>query len=116
MHRVHRYNNVRIFRTTRASPRYRKGAQSMPRLLHYVSGVRFIVDPFDHRLWHFTIRGKRYQLRERSGGYMLQDDDDAPLGRFTDWGAAVAAAREHMHAAVTERIPVIPPHLRRGAI
>ncbi len=74
----------------------------MPRLLRYVSGVRLIADPYDLRLWHFAIRGKRYDLHARGG---------APLGRYSDWTQAVAFAREHAHTAITERIPTIPTRL-----
>jgi len=84
----------------------------MPHLLHYVSGVRLIVDPYDHRLWNFTIHGKRYNLRARGGSFVLRTDAGDPLGSFTDWSKAVAAAREHAHTAITDRLPVIP--LRAG--
>ena len=86
----------------------------MPRLLRYVSGVRLIADPYDLRLWHFVIRGKRYDLHARGGSFLLEEDGGAPLGRFSDWTHAVAHAREHAHSAITERIPTVPP--RMGAI
>ncbi len=83
----------------------------MPRLLRYVSGVRLIADPYDLRLWHFAIRGKRYDLHARGGTFVLKEDGGAPLGRYSDWTHAVAYAREHAHTAITERIPTIPPHM-----
>ena len=79
----------------------------MPRLLHYVAGVRLVVDPYDHRLWHFAMLGKRYTLRDRGGTAALQTDEGMPLGTFHDWSRAVATAREHAHTASTERIPII---------
>ena len=45
----------------------------------------------------------------------IATDDGTLIGRFTDWSRAIASAREHVHAAATERLPVIPPHLRAGA-
>ena len=86
----------------------------MPRLLRYVSGVRLIADPYDLRLWHFAIRGKRYDLHARGGSFLLKEADGAPLGRFSDWSPAVAHAREHASTAITERIQTIPP--RMGAL
>lgn len=86
----------------------------MQRLLRYVSGVRLIADPYDLRLWHFAIRGKRYDLYARGGSFLLKEDGGAPLGRFSDWAPAVAHAREHAHTAITERIQTIPP--RMGAL
>ncbi|MDQ6601377.1 MAG: hypothetical protein M3176_05155 [Chloroflexota bacterium] len=86
----------------------------MPRLLHYVSGVRLIVDPYDHRLWHFAIRSKRYDLQTRGGSYILRTDDGVLLGRFQDLDKAIQGAREHAHSAATERIPLIAP--RFGAV
>ena len=84
----------------------------MPRLLRYVSGVRLIADPYDLRLWHFTISGKRYDVHTRSGSFLLQADDGTPLGRFYDWAQAIACAHERAHEAVTERLPVISPYTR----
>lgn len=84
----------------------------MPRLLRYVSGVRLIADPYDLRLWHFTIGGNRYRLHARNGSYLLQTDDGAPLGRFHDWSPAVARAHERTHEAGTESLPVISPYTR----
>ena len=81
----------------------------MPRLLQYVSGIRLTVDRYDHRLWHFMIQRRRYDLRERGGSYVVQAEDGTKLGTFDDWSKAVASAREHAHRAITERIPVIPP-------
>ncbi len=86
----------------------------MPRLLHYVSGVRLTVDPYDSRYWHFTISGKRYNLRSRGGGFVLHADDDTILGRYEDWSKAVAFAREHAHTANTERLPIITPYTRQS--
>lgn len=83
----------------------------MPRLLRYVSGVRLIADPYDLRLWHFAIRGKRYDLHARGGTFILKEDGGAPLGRYSDWTDAVAYAREHAHTAITERIQTIPPRI-----
>ena len=79
----------------------------MPRLLQYVSGVRLIVDPYDHRLWHFTVQGKRYDLRARGGSYVLRTETGEPLGTFNDLNRAVERSREHVHAAATERIPIL---------
>lgn len=79
----------------------------MPRLLRYVSGVRLIADPYDLRLWHFAIRGKRYDLHARGGSFLLKEADGMLLGRFSDWAQAVAHANEHAHTAITERIPMI---------
>lgn len=84
----------------------------MPRLLRYVSGVRLIADPYDLRLWHFTISGKRFNLHARGGSFLLQADDGAPLGRFHDWSQAVACAHERAHDAATEPLPVISPYTR----
>lgn len=83
----------------------------MPRLLRYVSGVRLIADPYDLRLWHFAIRGKRYDLHARGGTFILKEEGGAPLGRYSDWTDAVAYAREHAHTAITERIQTIPPRM-----
>ncbi|MDQ2786934.1 MAG: hypothetical protein M3Y58_18240 [Chloroflexota bacterium] len=83
----------------------------MPRLLRYVSGVRLIADPYDLRLWHFAIRGKRYDLHARGGTFVLKEEGGTPLGRYSDWTDAVAYAREHAHTANTERMPTIPPRI-----
>ncbi len=83
----------------------------MPRLLRYVSGVRLIADPYDLRLWHFAIRGKRYDLHARGGTFILKEDGGAPLGRYSDWTDAIAYAREHAHTAITERMPTVPPYM-----
>ena len=83
----------------------------MPRLLRYVSGVRLIADPYDLRLWHFTIRGKRYDLHARGGSFLLKEEGGGPIGRYSDWTHAVAYAREHAHTAITERIPTIPARM-----
>jgi hypothetical protein len=99
----------------RTIPMKMKGSLPMPRMLQYVSGVRLIIDLYDSRLWHFTIHGKRYDLRARGGAFTLHADDGTLLGRFHDWSPAVAHAREHAHTAATERLPVIPPHLRATA-
>jgi len=96
----------------RASRLDTKGTLPMPRLLQYVSGVRLVVDVYDHRLWHFTIRGRRFDLRERGGSYVLQTDDGTKLGSFDDWDRAIVIARDHAHRAITERIPVIAPVAR----
>ncbi len=84
----------------------------MARQLHYVSGVRLIVDPYDIRLWHFTMQGKRYDVRTKGGAFLLSTDDGTLLGRYTDWSRAIAGAREHAHSAATERLPAIPAHMR----
>ena len=84
----------------------------MPRLLRYVSGVRLVADPYDLRLWHFTINGKRYNLTTRGGAFLLHTDDGASLGRFQDWSQAVACANERTHDAATERLPIISPYTR----
>ncbi|GEM_PF-3983176 len=88
----------------------------MPRLLHYVSGVRLTVDPYDHRLWHFVIRGKRYDVQTRGGSYILRSDDGLMVGRFLDLSKAVQGAREHAHSATTERLPIIAPRIGVGRI
>ncbi|MHB8648460.1 MAG: hypothetical protein ACYDAR_21980 [Thermomicrobiales bacterium] len=88
----------------------------MQRLLHYVSGVRLIVDPYDHRLWHFVIRGKRYDVQTRAGSYILRSDDGVMVGRFLDLSKAVQGAREHAHAAPTERFPIIAPRISGGRV
>ncbi len=84
----------------------------MPRLLRYVSGVRLIADPYDLRLWHFTISGKRYNVQTRGGSFVLHADDGTPLGRFHDWSQAIACADARAHEATTERLPVISPYTR----
>jgi hypothetical protein len=85
----------------------------MPRLLRYVSGVRLVADPYDLRLWHFTISGKRYNLQAaRGGSFLLQADDGTALGRFQDWSQAVACANERAHDSATERLPIISPYTR----
>jgi hypothetical protein len=35
------------------------------------------------------------------------------LGTFHDWSRAIDTAREHAHAAATERIPVVTPGMAR---
>jgi hypothetical protein len=85
----------------------------MPRLLRYVSGVRLIADPYDLRLWHFTISGKRYNLlAARGGSFLLHADDGTPMGRYHDWAQAVAFANERAHDSATERLPIISPYTR----
>ncbi len=81
----------------------------MARLLHYVSGIRLMADAYDPRLWRFSIHRKRYLLRSRGGTFVLQTEDGTAVGTFRDWNAAVAEAREHAHAASTDRIPLIIP-------
>jgi hypothetical protein len=83
----------------------------VPRLLHYVAGIRLVIDPYDHRLWRFAMHGKRYTLRDRGGSAVLQTEDGAPLGTFHDWSRAIATAREHAHTATTEQIPIIAAKL-----
>jgi len=117
MNGVHRFIIVRNLRIDerRVLIAHERG-HAMPRLLHYVSGVRLIIDPYDHRLWHFVIRGKRYALQTRGGSYILRSDDGVSLGRFVDVSKAIQGAREHAHSAATDRIPLVAPRISVGRV
>lgn len=104
---LHRFMNVWILRTICIGQSPMKWGLDMPRLLHYVAGVRLIVDPYDHHLWNFTIRSRRYHLRARGGTFVLRTDDGTLLGTYNDWNLAIAAAKEYAHKAITEPIPIV---------
>lgn len=88
----------------------------MPGQLHYVASVRLIADPYDRWLWHFSIMGKRYDLRARAGAFALHAEDGTRLGVFDDESRAIGRAREHARMAHAERIPAIPSYPRAVAL
>ena len=78
----------------------------MPRSLQYICGIRLAVDPFDHTLWHFALRGTRYALRERGGTVIVETDAGTSLGRFVDGEQAMTYAFAIAGIAPTGRIPL----------